>query len=212
MGIKLFQLFTKITGWPVQFLCFRTRILYEDPAVQKRHIRGPAIVIANHCSVFDYAVLLFVFLTRTLRCQMAELLFEKKPLGTLLRWWGGIRVDRTGHDFGFVAKSEQILRRGGVVEIFPESRLPRPGEERPLPFKPSAAYLALYTGAPIIPVYTNGRYFRRERAAVLIGRPIDPLLFRDGEKSEKECIDALNTHMRQRIIELEKEYHERESA
>ena len=212
MGIKLFHFFTKITGWPVQFFCFRTRVLYEDPAVQRRHIRGSAIVVANHTSVFDFAVLMFVFWTRTLRCQMAELLFDKKPLGTLLRLLGGIRVDRNSRDFGFLAKSEEILRRGGVVEVFPESRLPLPGEERPLPFKPSAAYLALTSGAPIIPVYTNGSYFCRKRAVVLIGRPIDPALFRDEARSEKERIEALNAHMRQRIIELENEYHERVSA
>ena len=209
MWINLFHIFTKITGWPVQWLCFRTRVLYEDPSVQKRHIRGAAIVYANHRSIYDYAVLMFVFWTRTLRCQMAELLFEKKPLGLLLRALGGIRVDRNSHDFGFMASSEEILRRGGVVEIVPESRLPRPGEEPPLPFKPSAAYLALSAGAPLIPVYTNGRYFSRRRAVVLIGRPIDPTAFRSAERSEKETIAALNEAMRRRIIELEREYHER---
>ena len=169
-------------------------------------------MFSNHSSVFDYAVLMFVFWTRTLRCQMAELLFEKQPLGTLLRCLGGIRVDRNGHDFAFVARSEEILRRGGVVEIFPESRLPRPGEERPLPFKPSAAYLALASGVPLIPVFTNGSYFRRQRAVVVIGRPLDPRTFRSGERSEKKAIDALSKAMRERIIELEKEYQTRYEA
>ena len=118
-------------------------------------------------------------------------------------------MDRGGHDFGFVARSEEILRRGGVVEIFPESRLPREGEARPLPFKPSAAYLALSSGVPVIPVFTNGRYFRRRLAVVLIGRPIDPNAFRDAGRREKETIEALSGAMRERIIELEREYHER---
>lgn len=209
MGIKLFQLFTKITGWPVQWFCFRTKVLYEDPSAQKRHICGPAIVIANHSSIYDYAVLMFVFWSRTLHCLMAELLFDKQPLGLLLRCLGGIKVDRSSHDFGFLAKAERILRKGGVVEIFPESRLPRPGEERPLPFKPSAAYLALSTGVPVIPVYSNGKYFQRERAVVLIGRPVDPTAFRAGPGGEKEAIAAFNEHLRRRIIDLEGEYRER---
>ena len=71
MWIKLFHLFVKITGWPVQWLCFRTRVLYEDPAAQRRHIRSAAIVVSNHRSIYDYAVLMFVFWTRTLRCPMA---------------------------------------------------------------------------------------------------------------------------------------------
>ncbi|MBR0351624.1 MAG: 1-acyl-sn-glycerol-3-phosphate acyltransferase [Oscillospiraceae bacterium] len=209
MGIRLFNIFAKITGWPLQWLCFRTKVLYEDPSVQKRHIRGSAIVISNHTSIYDYAVFLFVFWTRTIRCQMAELLFGKKPLGWILRALGGIRVDRNTHDFGFVAQSEEILRRGGVVEIFPESRLPREGEERPLPFKPSAAFLALSSGAKVIPAYTNGRYFQRGRAVVLIGRPIDPRAVTEGIADEKERITALNGQMRRRIMELEREYRER---
>ncbi|MBR6312636.1 MAG: 1-acyl-sn-glycerol-3-phosphate acyltransferase, partial [Oscillospiraceae bacterium] len=144
--IRFWNAFVKITGWPVQLLCFRTRIYYSDRERQGRRIKGPAILISNHTSVFDYAVWLFVFFSRTLRYQMAELLFHKKPLGTLLRLLGGIYVDRDARDMGFIAESERILEKGGVVGIFPESRLPRKGEERPLPFAPSAAYLALTTG------------------------------------------------------------------
>ena len=129
MMIALFNWFVKITGWPVQFLCFRTKILYEDRKVQGRHVKGSAIILSNHTSVFDYAVYLFVFFTRTLRFQMAEVLFEKPLLGLFLKCLGGIRVDRNAHDFGFLPKSEKILERGGVIGVFPESRLPLPGED-----------------------------------------------------------------------------------
>ena len=52
----------KFTGWPVQWLCFRTKVTYENRAVQSRRIKGPAIIVSNHTAVYDYAVLLFVFL------------------------------------------------------------------------------------------------------------------------------------------------------
>lgn len=209
MWTALFNAFTKITAWPLQWLCFRTRIIYEDPSVQRRHIRGSAIIVSNHTSVFDYAVFLFVFFTRTLRYQMAELLFEKKGLGPLLRMLGGIRVDRNSHDFSFLSKSEEILRRGGVVGVFPESRLPREGEERPLPFKPSAAYLALCSGAQVVPVYTNGSYFTRRRACVVIGRPLYAAdLTREG-LSDRENIAAVSEELRRRVVELEGVYRER---
>ena len=90
MMIALFNWFVKITGWPVQFLCFRTKILYEDRKVQGRHVKGSAIILSNHTSVFDYAVYLFVFFTRTLRFQMAEVLFEKPLLGLFLKCLGNI--------------------------------------------------------------------------------------------------------------------------
>ena len=202
--IGLFNWFVKITGWPAQLLCFRTKILYEDRRAQGRHIKGSAIIISNHTSVFDYAVYLFVFFTRTLRFQMAEVLFEKPLLGWFLRCLGGIRVDRNTHDFGFMPASLHILERGGVVGIFPESRLPLPGEARPLPFKVSAAYLALSSGAKIVPVVTNGSYFNRKRARVLIGKPIDVFTLLEDGADDTENLQIVSERLRERIMELEK--------
>ena len=202
--IRFWNIFVKLTGWPAQFFCFRTKVYYEDRSVQGRHIKGPAIIVSNHTSVFDYAVFLFVFWTRTLRYQMAELLFKKKPLGWLLRALGGIYVDRDGRDFGFLAKSEQILKRGGVVGVFPESRIPRPEEERPLEFKVSAAYLALSAGTPVIPVVTNGSYFKSARARVIIGKPFLASELAPEGLDEKETLRLVSEGMRQRIIDLEK--------
>ncbi len=202
--IGLFNWFVKITGWPAQFLCFRTKVLYEDKRVQGRRIKEAAIVLSNHTSVFDYAVYLFVFFSRTLRFQMAEVLFKKPVLGWFLRRMGGIRVDRDTHDFGFLPKSLEVLERGGVVGVFPESRLPQPGEARPLPFKVSAAYLALMSGVQIIPVVTNGSYFSRKRARVLIGKPILASDLLEEGATEPENLRIVSEKLRERIIELEK--------
>ena len=206
--------FTKITAWPVQKACFNTKIYYEDKSAQSRRIKGPAIVVCNHTSVYDYAVLLFVFFSRTVRYQMAEVLFEKKLLGAFLKAMGGIKVDRGAHDFAFMDKCENILAKGGCVGIFPESRLPKEGEEKPLAFQPGAVMLALGADVPIIPVYTNGCYFgkvkkktadgkiRKERARVVIGKPFRPSDMYDGNKSEKQNVDELTQALRKKVIEL----------
>jgi len=209
--IGLFTAFVKLTAWPVQFLCFRTKITYRDRRVQSRRIRGSAIVVSNHTSVYDYAVLLFVFFTRVLRTQMAEVLFKKKGLARFLKAMGGIFVDRDSHDMGFVQKSLAILEKGGVVCVFPEARLPRNGEARPLPFQTSATYLALESGAPVIPVYTNGRYFQKRRARVRIGTPIDARALWDADADEKTNLERITGVIRQTVIELGNEL-EREQA
>jgi 1-acyl-sn-glycerol-3-phosphate acyltransferase len=202
--------FAKITGWIIQFFCFRTKIYYQDKTQQGRRIKGSAIIISNHTSVFDYAVMLFVFFSRTLRYQMAEVLFRKKGLGKFLKLMGGIYVDRDTHNFSFIHKSEEILKKGGVVGTFPESRIPLKDEERPLAFKPSTAYLALLTGVKVIPVYTNGSYFQKKRARVIIGTPIDVNELVNNELSEKENIALVNNAFRERIIELKDLLYERE--
>jgi len=207
--IGFWNAFVKITGWLPQKLVFRTRVLCEDRAAQGRRIRGPAIVVCNHTSVWDLAALLFVFFSRTLRFQIAELQFEKKVLGRFLRLLGGIRVDRDSYNFDFIAKSEEVLRRGGVVAIFPEGRLPQPGEERPLPFKTSAAFLALASGAPVIPVWTDGRYFARQRAHVMIGRPLEVSAWIDPARDDRENLALATEHLRDEVIRLERLFYER---
>ena len=206
--MNIFNAFVRLTAYPVQLPVFRTKIYYEDKAVQGRRIRGAAIVLSNHTSVWDYAVWMFVFFTRTLRAQMAEVLFQKQPLGLFLKWMGGIRVDRNASDFGFVTRSQEILDKGGVVEIFPESRLSLKGEARPLPFKPSAAYLALQSGVPVIPVFTDGAYFSRRRAHVIIGKPVFARDLTDNSLTEKENLTRVSDALRQKIISLEKQLNE----
>lgn len=200
--ISFFNWFVKITAWPVQKILFRTKIYYEDKKAQSRKIKGPAIIISNHTSVYDYAVFLFVFFGRTIRYQMAELLFEKKGLGRFLKMLGGIRVDRLSYSDSSFSECEAILARKGVIGIFPEGRLPKEGEIPPLPFLPGAAKLALTTGAPVIPIYTNGCYFKKKRARVIIGKPIDLFSLYEENLSEKENLSRLSETMREKIIAL----------
>ena len=123
-----------------------------------------------------------------------------------LKALGAIRVDRDVFDFSFLRKSEEILEKGGVVEVFPESRLPAKGEEKPLVFKPSVAYLALHSGAPVIPVYHTGNYFRKSRVGVMIGKPVDVREWYDDSLPEKENLENISAKLRERIIELGNEF------
>lgn len=198
--------FVKITAYLPQLAVFRTKIHYKNKSAQGRKIKGAAIVISNHTSVYDFAALMFTFYMRNLRCLMAEVLFGKNPLlGWFLKALGGIKIERDIYNFSFVSKSCDILGKGGVVEIFPESRLPLKGENRPLPFKPSAAYIALLSGAPVIPVYTTGGYFCKARNHIMIGERIDPSEIIDPKLSERENIERLTEHFRNTIMELQNE-------
>lgn len=202
----LLHWFFKITGFIPQLFAFRRKVYYEDKRVQSRRIKGKAIVMPNHHSVMDVANMMFVFYGRSLRCLTAELMFRKNFFMTLiLKMLGCIKVDRESHDFSFLNKAEAILNKGGVVEVYPESRLARPGEEKPLEFKPSVVALALSTGAPIIPVYHNGAMFKKERALVMIGKPIDVRELYDDSLSEGENIDNICKMLRGKVIELGKE-------
>lgn len=210
--IFLFTWMVKITGWLPYHLVFRPKIYYENRKVQNRRIKGRAIVVSNHRSVWDFAVTMFVFPTRTLRCAVAEVMYRKNVFMSLfLRMLGTFKVDRSAHDFAFLSSCSRVLERGGVAEIYPESRLPRPEETPPLEFKPSAVYLALKTGAPIIPICNNGAYFSKKRMRVIIGTPIDVRgLYRD-DLSEKENVANITAYVRGKIIEFQERLKQSES-
>ena len=204
--IALYNWFVKITGYPVQLFLFRNKVFYENKSVQSRRIKGSAIIVSNHITVMDFAVMMFVFYPRTLRCLIAELMFNHNIFLTLLmKFLGGIKVNRSSHDYSFVNKCCKILKKGGVIEIYPEARLPKEGEETPLPFKSSAAYIALESGAPVIPVYNSGSYSKKGRNNVLIGTPMDVRDYYDSSLSHEENLANISEIMRQRIIELKNE-------
>ena len=202
----------KLTSWIPQRLIFRIKVHYEDRSAQSTRVRGKAIIASNHRSVWDFGIMMFVFFGRTLRCVVAEVLYAKNIfLKLFLICLGTIKVDRDSHEFAFLGRCKRVLDRGGVVEIYPESRLPRAGEQMPLEFKPSTVYLALESGAPIIPVYHNGKHFSRERMRVIIGKPIFARELYDTDLSEKENIQNITNYLRGRIIELGKELERQES-
>ena len=211
--VWLVNWFVKLTAWPVHIFAFRKKIYYEDKKVQKRGIRGKAIVVSNHYSIWDYPFLMFVFHRRSLRCQIAELMYRKNfALTALVKGLGGIQVDRDSYDFSFMEKSKKILDKKGVVLVFPEARLPRKGEETPLPFKPSTVCIALESGAPIVPVAVNGSYFSKKRASVLIGKPVYVRDWYRSELSEKENIAAITEMLREKVIALKDELAKREQG
>ena len=195
--------FVKITGWLAQFIAFRRKTYYVNKKSQSRKIKGKAIVISNHNTVFDVAMVMFLFPFRDLYFLAAEIMFQKnKFMNWFLKKIGGIKVDRYSKDFSFMKDSIDVLNKGKVLEIYPESRLPLKDEERPLPFKPSTVYIALKTNAPIIPIYSEGYYFKKSRCHVIIGEQIDVMTLYDYNKTEQENIDFINNYLRNKIIEL----------
>lgn len=202
----LFNWFVKITGWFLYLIVFKTKIYYKNKKVQSRKIKGKAIIYSNHTEVWDVAQMMFLFPTRTLRCIVAELMYEKNFFMTaFLKLFGGIKVDRNSHDFNWIEKAQKVLDKGGVIEIYPESYIPKGTDGTPVEFKPSVTYLAIQSGAPLIPVYTDGNYFSKKRAKVIIGEPVYVRDYYDDSLSEQENLSNITNILRDKIIDLKNE-------
>lgn len=197
--------FVKITGWLPFILLSRPKFYYEDDDKSLRKIKGSAIIVPDHHSVWDYATMMYAFPRRNIRCVVAELMFEKnKFMNWLLKRLGCFKVDRRSNDFAFVQQAREHLARNGVVEIFPESRIPREGEPKPLPFKESAAHIAMGSHAPVYLVVSNGQYFSPDRLRVLIHKPIYVEAFCDPALSDKENIKRITAELRTGIARQQK--------
>lgn len=195
------RIFIKITGWISLLIFFKPKVYYEDKKVQKRRIKKGALIISNHKKPLDFMFIFYLFITRSIHCIVAETIYESNKFVTwILDMLGSIKTNRFTKDMTFLSKAINILNRGGVVEIFPEGRLPINDEL--LPFNPSYIYIALHGNAPILPIYHTGDYgfFKRQKA--IIGKPIDVRSFIKETEPTKIEIENLNQYFQNKIIEL----------
>jgi 1-acyl-sn-glycerol-3-phosphate acyltransferase len=112
---------------------------------------GPVILAANHLGFLDGPALVAFTRRRTFTVAKTELFHG--ALGHLLTYVGQIPVNRHEPDTRAIARAVQVLRAGKVLALFPEGR--RAGGEVTHAHG-GAAYLALVTGAPVVPVALLG--------------------------------------------------------
>lgn len=109
--------------------------------------RGPVVVVANHMGWVD-GPMLATLSPRPVHALTKSEMFAG-PTGALLRAAGQIPVIRHQTDPRAVRIALRVLRDGGVVGVFPEGA--RGGGEVDR-FEHGAAYLALASGAVVVPL------------------------------------------------------------
>ena len=152
---------------------------------------GSALVVANHVSHLD-PIVLFSVLTRAGRrprfLALADL-WEITGLGWLLRKGHMIPVHRgegpeaSAH---MVSAARAAMDAGQLVVVYPEGRLPRPGQpQRP---REGAGRLMLAVDVPVVPVamagvppWTGGLPRLRQPVDVVVGAPLDLTDLRSGQ-------------------------------
>jgi 1-acyl-sn-glycerol-3-phosphate acyltransferase len=112
---------------------------------------GAVILAANHIGLLDGPAL--VALTRRLTFAMVKHEAFTGPIGRFLIHGGQISLNRREIDPQAIRKAVQVLRAGKVLAVFPEGV--RSGGEVAWA-KGGAAYLAMVSGAPIVPVAILG--------------------------------------------------------
>lgn len=157
------------------------------------HVRGaemlelvdaPVIFVANHASHLDTPLLLSVLPVRmrhrTVVAAAADHFFDRKWKAHV---WAGalnaIPIERHRVNRRSAQVAEELVDKGWNLVIFPEGGRSPDGWFQPM--KGGAAYLAVRTGRPVVPVHLSGTWrllpkegkgLRRGRTTVSFGTPM----------------------------------------
>lgn len=112
---------------------------------------GPAIFASNHAGWLD-GPLLAILSPRPVHALTKQEMFDGR-LGGFLRQAGQIPLERFGADPSAIKDCLRVVQDGGAIGIFPEGTR---GAGELDNFHHGVSYLALATGAPVIPVTQVG--------------------------------------------------------
>jgi 1-acyl-sn-glycerol-3-phosphate acyltransferase len=134
-------------GRPVAQALLRGWYDFEIHDAEKVPAAGPVVMAANHVGWID-GPLLAICSPRPVHALTKQDMFAK-GLGAFLLASGQIPLDRFHVDVRAIRIAVKALRAGGAVGVFPEGT--RGAGDMTSP-RAGAAYLALVTGAPVVPV------------------------------------------------------------
>ena len=177
------------------------KIVYRMKIVGKENIpeEGALLFCGNHRTYLD-PPLIVVTAGRKISFMAKEEL-RKNPLMSFLCFiYDGIWVKRDSKDIGSLRTALKILKNGGCIGVFPEGT--RNGmEKNDGKMKNGAAYMALKTGAKIVPIGIQGTAKPFSKNAIIYGEPIDCNKY-IGEKVDKDAENKVTEVLKEQIIML----------
>jgi 1-acyl-sn-glycerol-3-phosphate acyltransferase len=145
-------------------------------------LTGPVLIAPIHRSNLDFAFTLFIS-PRNVFFMAKDSLFHVPLFGTLLRHLGAFPVRRGAADRESLTLSEEVLRQGHALVLFPEgTRKDGPTVE---PLLDGAMFVAARTGAAVVPVGIGGsdnalppgaKIPRPAKVRIVVGLPISPAI------------------------------------
>ena len=128
--------------------------------------------------------------------------FKNKFLKFGMKFFGAIEANRETKNMSFIDKSVDDLKKGKLVQIYPEGRNSPDGKMHA--FKPSYTVIAHRANVPIILIITDGNYGIFKRTSVLISEEIDISEFIDKNSkiTKKEDRNRLNEFIHNKALQM----------
>ena len=163
----------------------RVRVIGSENLVPGRSY----IFVSNHRSYLDTAAL-FAYVGPNIGLVAKKELLKVPVMGQGMGFVNIIAIDRTNPERAVASmeKAREVVKRGYSFGVFVEGTRALPGEL--LPFKKGAFYLALQTGAPIIPVaIKNTDWMMGKRTGVAYPGEIEMVLLPPVLTAGKTSVD-----------------------
>jgi len=160
------------------------KVLFRPSVLGAENIplTGPVLIAPIHRSNVDFALTLFIS-KRKVFFMAKDSIFRVPILGPLITHLGAFPVKRGSADRESMALSEEVLRQGHALVLFPEGT--RQEGRSVAPLHDGAMFVAARTGATIVPVGIGGsdmampkgaRLPRFAKIRIVVGAPIQPPL------------------------------------
>ncbi|WP_411844384.1 lysophospholipid acyltransferase family protein [Salinicoccus sp. HZC-1] len=131
---------------------------------------GPVIICSNHISEYD-PPLVATSVEREMSFFAKSELFKIPVLGYLISRLNALPVERGKSDRAALKKSIEVLGEGNMMLVFPEGSRSKTGKLQNL--QQGASFMAVKSGAQIVPTAIKGSYDRKKGVTIVFGKPID---------------------------------------
>lgn len=196
------EIVKKICRVVVAFCIFwYCKIVYRIRIIGKENVpkEGALLFCGNHRTYLD-PPLITVTAGRKMSFMAKEELKQQALMRFLCFTFDGIWVKRDSKDIGSLKTAMKLLKNGGCIGIFPEGT--RNGmEKNDGKLKNGAAYMALKTGAKIVPIGIQGPAKLFSKNTIIYGESLDFSQYASG-KIDKEIEDKVSEELKEKIIEL----------
>ena len=168
---------------------------------------GPLIVVANHFSYLDPALMVDVVPWPLEFLGGFQMIHAPKTVTWIPKLWGFFPVFRGSGARGALRAAESVLKRNGILGIYPEA-----GNWATVlrPARPGTAFLAARSGARLLPMGFSGlpNLFphllrgRHAKVTARIGKPFGPFRVTGRGRERRRQLDEIGHEIMRHIAEL----------
>ena len=159
---------------------------------------GAYIMCANHTSNWDPPIIV-ACTNRKMHIMAKAELFKNKFICWFAEKCWVFPVKRGGKDIESMKHSLKVLKDGEMLMLFPEGT--RNGMSKNGRAQNGAAFMALRTGVPVIPVGIIGDMKPFHKVTLNYGKPLDFSEYKSN-KPEKEVLEKVSQEIMDNIIML----------